>query len=554
MGELTVLTTFTGGLTAALVFGFVAQRLRIAPIVGYVLAGIFVGPFTPGFVADRHVADQFAEIGVILLLFGVGLRFHLQELFAAWRIAVLGALLQSAASTLALAALLRLVGWSWTSGLVLGMAISVASTVVMARVLGARGDLRSPIGHIAVAWTVVEDLITVVALLVLPMLLGAHEAGSGARLFGRAAVQVVALVAAVAVLGKWVIPRALERIALVRSRELFTLAVLVIALGLAVAAAHVFGVSMALGAFLAGLAVGRSEFAARAGSDALPMRDAFAVLFFVAMGMLCDPRTIVRSPLLIALVLIVVMAVKPVVAFVVARLFRKPRAVALGIGAALGQVGEFTFILGSAARALGAVDDRAWNALVATAIVSIALNPALYGLARRLGNRAGTLRKREGELAKVDPRRCVLVGYGPVGRRVHARLKHLDVPVVVIELNLQVVRELKAQEQEAIYGDALRGATLDDANVATAGMLVISTELEDAAELVREARRSNPTLRAFVRCSHVADIEPLRAAGAVVVAAEREVAFALTDAVERNLAPESPGLFPPHPEDALGAT
>ncbi len=550
MSELNVLTTFTGGLAAALVLGFVAQRLKLAPIIGYVLAGVLVGPFTPGFVADRHVAEQFAEIGVILLLFGVGLRFHLHELVAAWKIALFGALLQSAASTLALALLLRLVGFSWASGLVLGMSISVASTVVMARVLAARGDLRSPIGHVAVAWTVVEDLITVAVLLVLPMLLGADDGRSAARVFGVAALQVLGLVIAVVLLGKWGIPWVLERVALLRSRELFTLAVLVIALGLAVGAAHLFGVSMALGAFLAGLAVGRSEFAARAAGDALPMRDAFAVLFFVSVGMLCDPRALLEAPLLVGLVLAAVIVVKPVAAFVVVRLFGKPAAVAAGIGAALAQVGEFTFILGSAARALGALDDRAWNALVAASIVSIALNPTLYGLARRIGGAAvlGT-----GEERRIDPRRCILVGYGPVGRSVHARLKALDASITVVELNLETVRALRADGHDAVYGDALRGATLDEAHLATAGTLVVSTEIEDAVELVRQAKRANPALRVYVRCSHVADVGPLEAVGATVIAAEREVASALAEAVRDGFAADTTSTAD-YGREALGST
>jgi CPA2 family monovalent cation:H+ antiporter-2 len=539
MTDLSILTTFTGGLAAALAFGFVAQRLKIAPIVGYVLAGVVIGPFTPGFVANHHVAEQFAEIGVILLLFGVGLKFHLHELFAAWRVAVFGALLQSAASTLVLAGMLRLLGWSWTSGLVLGMSVSVASTVVMARVLAARGDLRAPIGHIAVAWTVVEDLITVAALLVLPMLLGAGGETSAARVFGIAALQLVALVVSAVVLGKWVIPRALERIARVRSRELFTLAVLVIALGLAVGAAHLFNVSMALGAFLAGLAVGRSEFAARAAGDALPTRDAFAVLFFVSVGMLCDPRTIVDSPGLIALILGVIVLIKPVAAFVVARAFGKSTATSVGIGAALAQVGEFTFILGAAGRALGAIDERAWNALIAAAVLSIALNPALYGLARRLSGGVAKL-VASGQEDDVDDKRCVLVGYGPVGRRVHARLRELDVAVTVIELNLDTVRELRERGDDAVYGDALRRPTLEEAELSTAATLVISTELDDAAELVRQAKRMNPSLRAFVRCSHLAEVEPIRAAGGIPVAAEREVAVALAAAVGDGLASEPP--------------
>jgi CPA2 family monovalent cation:H+ antiporter-2 len=266
MDELNVLMTFAGGLAAALVLGYVAQRLKLSPIVGYLLAGIAVGPFTPGFTANQAVAEQFAEIGVILLLFGIGLRFHLQELIAVWRIAVPGALIQSGFSTALMVLLLRLLGWSWSSGIVLGLAISVASTVVMALVLAERRDLHAPIGHIAIGWTVVEDILTVTYLLLLPLVFGP---GGGGREAGNAlaltALKIAGLAASVVVLGRWVIPRALELVAVTRSRELFTLAVLVLALGIAVGSAKIFGVSMALGAFLAGLAVGRSEFAARAG-------------------------------------------------------------------------------------------------------------------------------------------------------------------------------------------------------------------------------------------------------------------------------------------------
>src|SRR3954471_7006815 len=345
MHEIDLLTTFAAGLGAALVLGYLAQRVGLSPLVGYLLAGIAVGPFTPGFVANREVAEQLAEIGVILLLFGIGLRLHLHELVAVWRVALPGALVQSAGSTTVMAALLRLVGWSWSSGLVLGAGLSVASTVVMALVLGARRDLGTPIGHLAIGWTVVEDLLTVALLLVLPMIAapGAGEGGDTWKALGLAALKLGGLAVTVAVLGRWVIPWALERVERTRSRELFTLAVLVLAIGAAVGAARLFGVSIALGAFLAGLAVGRSEFAARAASDALPMRDAFAVLFFVSAGMLFNPRSLVDALLPVALVLAVVLLVKPVTAALTARLFRAKWSTAIPLGAAFAQVGEFSF-------------------------------------------------------------------------------------------------------------------------------------------------------------------------------------------------------------------
>lgn len=524
--------TFTGGLAMALLLGFLAKRLNVSPIVGYLIAGIAIGPFTGGYVADQHVADQFAEIGVILLLFGIGLKFHLDELIAVWRIAIPGALFQSAISTFALAGLLHLVGWDWTSGIVLGISISVASTVVMALVLAERRDLHAPIGHIAIGWTVVEDLLTVTALLLLPMFLGEGSSSGGvASALGQAGLKIVALVVVVVVLGKWVIPWALGQIAAARSRELFTLSVLVIALGIAVGSAKIFGVSMALGAFLAGLAVGRSEFAARAANDALPMRDAFAVLFFVSVGMLCDPHSVLRSPLLVVIVLAVVLLGKPLAAMLVVRALGKPMSTAVAVGAALSQVGEFSFILGTAAKDLGVIHDDGWNALIGASILSIALNPTVYRFARAMSGGAGALSPND-ERAPIDPRRCILVGYGPVGRTVRRILVGYDADVTVVELNLETVRRLREEGHKALYGDVLRPGTLEEAGVATAGSLVLSVEIEDAAELIRQARIANPSLRVLVRCAHLRDVPKLRKAGAKVVAAEAEVAIALAEVLE----------------------
>lgn len=536
MNEFGILLTFTGGLAGALVLGYCAHRLKLSPIVGYLLAGVVVGPFTPGFIADRAVAEQFAEIGVILLLFGIGLRFHLRELIAVWRVAVPGALIQSALSTIVMALALRLIGWSWGSGLVLGLAISVASTVVMALVLTEHHDLHSPIGNIAIGWVVVEDLLTVAMLLLLPILFGPNGAAqqSVSAVLGITVLKVLGLIAVVLALGRWVIPWALERIATTRSRELFTLAVLVSAVGIAVGSAKVFGVSMALGAFLAGLAVGRSEFAARAASDAVPMRDAFAVLFFVSVGMLFDPRSLAEAPLLIALVLAVVLIGKPLAAFLIVLIMGKPMALALPIGATLAQMGEFTFILGSVARGLGLINDDGWNALVAVSIISISINPAIYKWSRRLTSNASNLSKHAstGERPAVDPKRCILVGYGPVGEIVYRLLAERGAIITVIDLNLNTVRQLRTDGLTALYGDVLRPGTLDEAGIATAGFLILSADVDDAAEIVRQSKILNPALRVLVRCTHLRDAEALRRAGADIVAAgEAEVGVALAEAV-----------------------
>ncbi|HEY9508724.1 MAG TPA: cation:proton antiporter [Verrucomicrobiae bacterium] len=536
MNDLTVLITFAVGLAGALLFGYIAVRLKISPIIGYLLAGVAVGPFTPGVVANHAVAEQFAEIGVILLLFGIGLRFHLHELLAVWRIALPGALVQSTVSTVVLAWGLHLLGRTWTSGLILGAAISVASTVVMALVLAEWRDLHGRIGHIAIGWTVVEDILTVALLLLLPILFGtdtAEKENVGAVL-GIAGLKILGLVGIVVVLGKWGIPWAMEQIARTHSRELFTLTVLVLAVGIAVGSAKFFGVSMALGAFLAGLAVSRSEFATRAANDALPMRDAFAVLFFVSVGMLFDPRSLIKVPHIIGLVLVVVILIKPLAAALTVRVMGEPWARAVPIGAAFSQVGEFSFILGNVALGLGLINNAGWNALVAASIISIALNPYVYRFARSLVSTRNTTltQSTPSPRREIQPKRCILVGFGPVGRIVHQMLLDAGAEIIVVEMNLDSVRELRNAGHTAVYGDIKQPGTLIEAGVETTETLVLSADIEDAADIIKQALQVNPDLRVLARCAGLRQVAALRRAGADFVAAgEAEVGVALTGAV-----------------------
>jgi CPA2 family monovalent cation:H+ antiporter-2 len=535
MHNLDLLLPFTGALAGGLVLGYLAKRIGLSPIVGYLLAGIAVGPFTPGYVADRAILEQLAEIGVILMLFGVGLKLRFEELIAVWRVAVPGALIQSALSTFGLAALLHLLGWSWPAGIILGMAISVASTVVMAMVLAGHNDLNAQIGHIAIGWTVVEDILTVLMLLLLPVLFlpGSSAAPSVGILLGTAGLKVLGLLAVIVILARWVIPQVFERIARTNAPDLFTLAVLVAAVGIAVGAAMLFGVSMALGAFLGGVALGRSEFAGRASGDAIPMRDVFSVLFFISVGMLFDPASLLKAPLAILVVLAVVVIGKPLAAALTVRLLGIPRATALPIGAAFAQVGEFSFILGEVARQMGLIDQTGWNALVAASVISIALNPSLYRWVRRRTSRPADLSSLQpGARQSIDPNRCILVGYGPIGRIVHRLLSDRGRQVTVVDLNLDSVRQLVAQGASAVYGDIRRPATLEQAGIATAGSFILSVDVEDAAEIIRQVHRLNPALRILARCPHLRDAPALRQAGAEVVAAgEAEVGVALSEAL-----------------------
>jgi CPA2 family monovalent cation:H+ antiporter-2 len=544
-----LILTLTGALTAALACGYVTQRIGLSPIVGYLLAGIIVGPYTWGFEADRHMAEQLGEVGVILLMFGVGLQFHLKELLEVRRIAIPGAVFQSAAATLL--GVLAAWGFGWTAGagLVYGMAISVASTVVLVRVLADHGDLHTPTGHVAVGWLVVEDLFTVVILVLLPALFGEDAGGLASlpRVLLLTGLKIGAMVAFMFVVGSRIIPWLLHRVDQTRTRELFTLTVLVVALGIAVGSAKVFGVSMALGAFLAGMVVGRSDYSLRAATEALPMRDAFAVLFFVSTGMLFNPQFLLESPGLVLTTLGIVLIGKPLAAFGIVFFFGYPIPVALSVAVALAQIGEFTFMLANLGRGLGVLPESATNALVAAAIVSIAANPLLYRLIEpfeRWRRKAATpvQPKQEGaksESAVTDhPRhRAVIVGFGPVGQTLSRLLGENEIEPTIVELNLETVQKLRGAKQSAIYGDATHPDVLKAAGIEKATSLFLSSSsLPNAGEIIRLAKTLNAKIRVIVRCTYLREIADLRKAGADgVFAGEGEVALAMTESTLRRL-------------------
>ncbi len=539
MHEVDLILTLTGGLTAALVLGYITQQLRLSPIVGYLVAGIAVGPHTPGFEADIAIAQELAEIGVILLMFGVGLNFHIRELLAVRGVAIPGAMLAAGVATLLGMAAARLHGYEWSTGIVFGGAISVASTVVLIRVLSDNRDLHTRAGHIAVGWVVVEDLLTVAALVVLPAVLGGQQSGlqGAAMAMGIAAFKIAALVAVVALAGARFIPWLLEHVAATRSRELFTLAVLVIALGIAVGSAKLFGVSMALGAFLAGTVVGRSEFGLRAASEALPMRDAFAVLFFVSVGMLFDPSTVLTSPGLLAATLAIVLLAKPITVWATVQLLGYPQQVATNVAVSLAQIGEFSFILAALGRQLGVLPVEAVNTLVATAIVSITLNPLLYRLIDpferwliRRGRVSIDSDDADSLEASAPSHRAIVVGYGPVGQTVTQLLLDNEIEPTVIELNLDTVRRLKAFDVRAIYGDAMRPDILLEAGIKGADNLILTSGASRVdEEIVRRAKELNPDVTILARSQYVRELPKLHRAGAEdVFSAEGEVALAFT--------------------------
>jgi monovalent cation:H+ antiporter-2, CPA2 family len=547
----TLLVTIAAGLGFAFMCGLAAQRLRLPPLVGYLVAGIVVGPFTPGVHADTEIASQLAEIGVILLMFGVGLHFSLGDLLAVRRIAVPGALGQIAVATALGAAVAHAWGWSWGTGVVFGLALSVASTVVLLRALEARGTLDSMDGRIAVGWLIVEDLATVLALVLLPALAvplgGTAPDGVGGSLVGAVALtlgKVAAFLAIMLLVGRRAVPWLLEHVARTGSRELFTLCVLAVALGIAVGAAALFDVSLALGAFFAGVVINESDLSYQAAADALPLQDAFAVLFFVSVGMLFDPSILLRQPLPVLAVVAIVVFGKSLAAFAIVLLFRYPLHTALTISASLAQIGEFSFILGALGVSLGLMPAEAQSLLVAGALLSIALNPLVFAGIRpvdrwlRAHPRWLDALERPGADANValtpavqDTLRdhAVLVGHGRVGSTVGEALARCGIPYVVIERDRRTVEALRRSDVRAISGDATRPVILGLAHPERARLLVIAMpDPYQARQVVEVARHANPAIETVVRTHGEAEqvyFERLGVSRAVM--GERELALGM---------------------------
>ena len=570
--NISLITTIAAALGFGLVFGYLATRFKLPALVGYLAAGIMLGPATPGFVADAALASQLAEIGVMLMMFGVGLHFSLDDLWAVRKVALPGAVLQIAVATALGMALAHFWGWSIGGGLVFGLALSVASTVVLLRALEERGILDTFNGRIAVGWLVVEDLVTVMVLVLLPALAGslggvsldAHGVAIPAGevdLWGTLAVtlgKVGAFIALMLVVGRKLFPWILWQVARTGSRELFTLCVIAAAVGIAYGSTHYFGVSFALGAFFAGMVLRESELAHRAAQESLPLRDAFAVLFFVSVGMLFEPSIVTQQPLKLLAVVAIIVFGKSLAAFVLVVLLRYPAKTALMVSASLAQIGEFSFILAALGVSLKLMPIEGQSLILAGAIISIALNPVVFRLSKPLerwmskdGSIVSRFERTADPLAELPMSvphehldgQVVLVGYGRVGRRIAEVLVKHGIPFVVAEQNREIVDQLRKDGIHAVAGNAGEPAVLIQAHIARAGMLVIATpDTFHVRAMVETARLLNPNIKTVVRTHNEEEAELLRSelAGKIFIG-EEELANGMTDFVVTNFERKSGG-------------
>src|SRR5260221_1219830 len=570
-----LIVTLVAGLGLAFVFGVIANRIRLSPLVGYLLAGVVLGPFTPGYVADQALAPQLAEVGVILLMFGVGLHFSLDDLLEVRRVAVPGALGQIVVTTVLGFGLARLFGWPAGAGIVFGLALSVASTVVVLRNLQERRLVETERGKIAVGWLIVEDLAMVIVLVVLPAIAGLfggeapkpHGGGPLAWLephsvwaaLGLTFVKVTAFVAVMFVVGRRVIPWILHYVAHTGSRELFRLAVLAIALGVAFGSAELFDVSFALGAFFAGMILAESTLSQQAASETLPLRDAFAVLFFVSVGMLFDPSIVMREPAPVIATFLVIVAGNALVVFAIVAAFRYSLRTALTLAASLSQIGEFSFILAGLGVELKLLPETGRDLILAGALLSILANPLLFVLVDRLGPWLMEHQRRRplpvpaeqapqaaatttpGMPATSLSGHAVLVGYGRVGRLGREMLQAQGQPLLVIEERQEVVDRLRARGIEAISGNAGQPGLLEAANIAAARWLIsaIPNPFENG-NLVEHGRVANPGLEIIARAHSDAEVDYLKQYGAdFIIVGEREIARGMAEHIESRLERDS---------------
>jgi len=544
------------GFVLAFAFGMAAQRLRLSPLVGYLIAGIVAGPFTPGFVGDQSLAPQLAEIGVILLMFGVGLHFSMKDLMAVKSIAIPGAIVQITVATVLGWGLSALLGWPTLHGIIFGFSLATASTVVLLRAMEERRLIETKRGRIAVGWLIVEDLACVLALVLMPVLASVVNADGGEAItFGQVVVkvlttliQVALFVAVMLVVGRRVIPWLLERTAGTGSRELFTLSVLAIALGVAFGSAALFGVSFALGAFFAGMLLNESELSHKAAQDSLPMRDAFAVLFFVSVGMLFDPHILLEQPLLVLATAFIIIFGKSAAAYVIVRAFGHPNGTALTISASLAQIGEFAFIIAGLGVTLKLMPSQAQDLVLAGALISIMLNPLIFGLLDKWQAKQNAQKDaqdaRDTATALAEDAaahrvpddvadHAIIIGYGRVGSQLATLLQARGVPVVVIEDNADSVARARAAGFPSVRGNAASERVMREAAPERAKLAVFAMQHAlEAGEAITRLKALNPDITVLARAHSEAEVKHLLAHGADgAVLAERELAYSLAEMV-----------------------
>ncbi|ARU93296.1 YbaL family putative K(+) efflux transporter [Tatumella citrea] len=545
-----LITTIVGALVLAFLLGMLANKLRISPLVGYLLAGVLAGPFTPGFVADTNLAPELAELGVILLMFGVGLHFSLKDLMSVKGIAIPGAIAQIFVATLLGLGLSSALGWSLMTGLVFGLCLSTASTVVLLRALEERQLVDSQRGRIAIGWLIVEDLVMVLTLVLLPAIAGMMEQGNASfsLLLWDLLItigKVVAFMVIMVVFGRRAVPWILAKSAATGSRELFTLAVLALALGIAFGAVEFFDVSFALGAFFAGMVLNESELSHRAAHDTLPLRDAFAVLFFVSVGMLFDPHILIERPLAVLGALAIILFGKSIAAWLLVTWLGHSRRTAMTISVSLAQIGEFAFILAGLGVSLGLLNDDGRNLVLAAAIMSIMINPVMFTLAERYlmkteqqsDNSQPDLQEEEPLVPLEICNHAVIVGYGRVGSLLCQKLNKLRIPVVVIETTRARVEVVREQGIHAVSGNAARHEIMDVARLDCARWLLLTIPNGyESGEIIAAAREKRPDIAIIARAHYDDEVTYIMERGANrVIMGEREIANSMLDILETEI-------------------
>lgn len=535
-----IVVILTMAFSLAFVFGFLAQKVKLSPILGYLLAGYIIGPFSPGFVADPVIAEQLSDVGIILLMFGVGLHFSWDDLMRVKSIAIPGAVGQISVATILGAIVCVATGYTLGAGLVIGMAISVASTAVLVRMLSDNHLLTTSQGHIAVGWLIVEDIATVLILILLPQLAEFNE-GINSSFYGLLK-SIAIIISKLALLGLsiyYVVHTLAKHILLSASRtrsfELLTLALLSIIFAVTTGAAYLFGVSLALGAFLSGMVVKRTDISHQAAAITLPMKDAFAAIFFISVGMLFNPGIILKHIPLFTGLLIIILLAKPITAFFIVRFYNYSFKTAFIVGIALAQIGEFSFILAEEAWKLQILPDDGFDLLVACALVSIAINPLMFKLSNTLEYYARKYTSKQ--INSTSPKekyypRAIVVGFGPIGREVAKLLHDHHVTPVIIDHNVDAISEVKNRGWEGVYGDASYPNILDSAQVDNANWLIITVpDLPNTLAIIQAVRQVHSEIKIIARTQYLSDMEELKEIGITSICSEKETLRVFHDTI-----------------------